>query len=100
MNKEWKRIPHIEWKEHRNEDLFLCHKCNNHLPWFYFCIGKNICINDMNDNTYKYMNDEYDRGCRQWACDNCIKNILYNEKLIIIYDSDGKIINMKDVYKH
>ena len=83
-NKNWKRKPRPEWKDFRNEDLFLCHKCNDWFPWFLYCIGKNIALNNYEDNTYKYMNNDKDRGGRIWACNYCINKILYNNNMIII----------------
>ena len=35
------------------------------------------------DNTYQYMNDDRDRDGCLWACDNCIQNVLDNNKLIL-----------------
>jgi hypothetical protein len=99
MNKPWKRKPHPEWKEHRIEDLFLCHTCKNWYPWFTFRMGKFFAIPSHNgENTYDYMNDKEDRGGRRWSCDMCIYKILYNNKIITITDNSGKLLDL-DYYK-
>jgi hypothetical protein len=93
MNKAWERKPHDnpEWREYRNEDLFLCHVCNCWQPWFSFCKGATLIVKDA-DDTYKYMNDDKDRGGYRWACDTCINKILYSNYIITITDEHGKII--------
>ena len=101
MNKPWKRKHHPEWKEHRIEDLFLCHTCKDWYPWFNFTMGKKIALHDnsnYDDITYAYMNDEEDRGGRTWACNLCIEKILYNNKIITITDNAGKLLDL-DYYK-
>ena len=96
MNKPWKRKPsdNPNWKEFRIEDIFQCHHCKEYYPWMHFGKGKILALGGNDDNTYKYLDDSEDRGGRRWACDTCIDKILYNNKLITITDTDGKIINI------
>jgi hypothetical protein len=44
------------------------------------------------------MNDDEDRGGRRWACDYCIKKILYKSNIITITNEKGKIIDYN--YNH
>ena len=97
MNKKWERKPREdppEWAKFRIEDLFLCHNCKGWFPWFKYCVGQKIVFPNTNsDNTYEYMNDNEDRGGRRWACDDCIKKLLYESKIITITNEKGKIID-------
>jgi hypothetical protein len=98
MNQAWERKPREEdiFKNHRIEDLFLCHICKDWSPWFYFTKGFMLAFDNSNgDNTYKYMDDIEDRGGYRWCCNYCIDKIMYNNKLITITDRDGKIIDIK-----
>ena len=94
MNKKWERKPCKEFKEHRDEDLFKCHTCNNWIPWFYYTDGKKLAVGgDDGNDTYKFMNDDDDRGGRQWSCNNCIDKFLHKNKLITIRNAEGKLID-------
>ena len=102
-NKKWDRKPRDdppEWKEFQNEDLFLCYNCKSWLPWFKYCQGMIIALDNIDSNshnTYEYMNDDKDRGGRRWSCDYCIEKILYGNNIITITNEKNKIIIMKDI---
>lgn len=88
MNIPWPRRPHsrYESKEFRNEDLFECHHCKQFFPWFKFTKGRNLALHISNytgDDTYRYMNDDKDRGGRRWACDYCILYDCTNNLILI-----------------
>ena len=97
-NKPWIRIPSKDYPDCRDEDLFLCHHCKKYYPYYDFDLGINIESHGKND-VYRLMNNEDDRGGRVWACNNCITNTLFNDKLIQIWDENGKMVNMKNAYK-
>ena len=88
MNELWERKPHDypRWREFRIEDLFLCHLCNNWFPWVCYTKGLHMALPGYPnlDDTYKYMNDEEDRGGRRWACNRCIENVMYESELVTI----------------
>ena len=94
MNKKWERKPRDQpiFREHRNEDGFLCHKCKQYWPWFLFDHGKKLFIPNNIDNVYAYMNDDLDRGGRIWACNFCIDKVCSNNSICLIYDKNGKLI--------
>ena len=86
MTSKWTRKVNNNFNlfECPNSDLFLCHKCSYWLEWVYFCKGMVLVLEDFDeDNTYQYMNDDRDRDGCLWACDNCIQNVLDNNKLIL-----------------
>jgi hypothetical protein len=98
---KWKRKPctnPISWKEFRDEDLFLCHNCEGSFPWFKYTLGNFLASNggriDL-ENTYKYLNDDEDRGGYQWGCNNCIQHVIWGNKLIIVRNNQGKIVDNK-----
>lgn len=93
MTKKWKRKPRAEekFKNYRYEDLFLCCSCKDWASWFHYTKGADI-IGFNTDDTYEYLNDDMDRGGREWACNNCIYDLLYENGLIIIRDEFGKNI--------
>jgi len=96
-NIKWQRKPcddPIEWKEFRDEDLFLCHNCKGWWPYYKYTQGKIFEFGD-DDNTYKFINDNKDRGGRKWACNYCMEKILYENNIITITNKEGKIINYK-----
>lgn len=95
MNKPWKRKCRDEdnFRDFRNEDLFVCHTCKKYYPWFCFCKGCVFIFRGDGSCTYEYMNDNKDRGGRQWSCDRCIDKILHNNKIITIRDDSKKIIH-------
>lgn len=97
-NKPWVRIPSKKYPDCRDEDLFLCHHCKNYWSYISFYLGTDIALKGDN-NVYRLMNNEEDRGGRVWACDYCIKNTLFNHKLIQIWDENGNMVNMKNKYK-
>jgi hypothetical protein len=85
--KPWPRKPsnNSDWVQFRNEDLFKCIKCKIWFPWFHFETGKEYLLfsKDVPCNaTYLYMNDEYDRGGKMWACDKCFDECIENNRLI------------------
>ena len=95
MNIKWKRKPNddLSLENFPIEDLFLCNNCSSWYPWFRFCLGAYIAVpND--SKVYALLNDDEDRGGIKWSCDNCIKKILYDNKLITITNTNGKIINI------
>ena len=77
MYKPWPRKPinNPELQGFRNEDLFKCIKCKKWFQWVCFVTGKeylySVKTDEPFDSTYLYMNDEYDRGGKVWACDKC-----------------------------
>ena len=95
MNKPWSRKPReeIEFKDHKIEDLFLCNTCNKWFPWFKYTKGCK-CAEFREEDRYRLLNDDIDRGGRKWSCDYCIDKILYNNKIITITNEQGKIINI------
>ena len=95
--KAWNRKPCEEWKEFSNEDLFLCHNCNGQWPWYKYCNGQKIALDDTClNNTYLYMNDDKNREGIRWSCDYCIDKILYDNNIIIITNIDSEIIKYRN----
>ena len=97
MSQIWERKPHflLEYTDDRIEDSFLCHTCNQWYPWYKFCIGKTLAFGYTNtENTYLYMDNELDRGGVKWACDCCIKKILYYNKIITVTDKNNNLLDL------
>ena len=100
MNRPWKRTPRSEenFKDHRIEDLFMCHKCSKSWPWFLYVKGAKLALDWIGDNpadhceVYRFMNDDEDRGGRQWACDYCVENTVVQNSIVTIHNEHGEII--------
>ena len=102
---KWKRkqcTNPISWKEFRNEDLFLCHNCKGSFPWFQYTWGNFLASNGRRDTdiTYKYLNDDEDRGGYQWACNYCIQHVIWENNLITIRNNEGKFVDSSKGYSH
>ena len=48
------------------------------------------------ENIYEKMDINGDRGGYRWACDNCITDILYLNKIITVTNEYGKIIDFSN----
>ena len=87
-NKPWERKPHDTWPEFRDEDLFLCHKCNGWWSWPCYNKGRILALPYDKFNTYLYMNDDEDRVGIRWSCNYCLDKILYYNNIITITNID------------
>ena len=84
-SKTWERKPHDDarFSEFRMEDLFLCHLCKEWYPWFIFCKGKMLFIDNNDNDIYSLMVNESHRDGKRWACDYCINICIKKHNIII-----------------